>query len=61
MRADVHLDGAEATLFKLLEVPASRDELIRSSRLSSGETLIILVTLELKGLAKEEFGLWRRI
>ena len=54
------LSGHEATLYKLLEKPTARDELIRLSELSASELLTTLVTLELKGVVKEEFGLWQR-
>ncbi|MGE5540759.1 MAG: DNA-processing protein DprA [Bacillota bacterium] len=56
-----HLEGNEHTLYELLIEPRSREELIQHSRLTSGDVLTALVTLELKGLAKEEFGAWRRL
>lgn len=55
------LEGGEAIVYELLEKPTARDELIRVSGISASELLTLLVTLELKNLAKEEFGLWRRI
>lgn len=54
------LAGNEKKLYDLLEEPLSRDALIRTSGVSVGDVLTALVTLELKGLAKEEFGAWRR-
>lgn len=54
------LDGAEQTIYKLLAEPMPRDELIRAAGIDIGEALTALVTLELKGLAREEFGSWRR-
>ncbi|HEX5774478.1 MAG TPA: DNA-protecting protein DprA [Candidatus Paceibacterota bacterium] len=55
------LEGSERKLYEMLEEPRPRDELIRDSKLPAGEALTALVTLELKGLAKEEFGSWRRL
>jgi len=54
------LSPHEIVLFQLLKEPASRDDLIRLSKLEAGETLTALVMLELRGLAHEEFGAWRR-
>ena len=54
------LSDTEAQLYALLEEPRPRDELIRASGLSAGAALTTLVTLELRGLIKEEFGAWRR-
>lgn len=55
------LEGVERKIYELLVEPADRDQLVRSSGMSVSETITTLITLELKGLAKEEFGLWRRI
>ncbi|MEK7079743.1 MAG: DNA-processing protein DprA [Patescibacteria group bacterium] len=60
-RDSYQLEGAEKILYDLLATPTPRDALIRQSALSSGEALTALVTLELKGLAKEEYGAWRRV
>ncbi len=60
-RADVKLEGHEKTLYGLLGEPMSKDDLIRISGLSSSDALTALVMLELKGLLKEEFGMWRRV
>lgn len=59
-RAEVKLEGAEKILYELLAQPMSRDDLIRKSELPASEALTVLVTLELKGVLKEEFGAWRR-
>ena len=56
----VRLDGNEKVVYKILEVPLARDEIIRTSNLPAHEALTSLVMLELKGLIKEEFGLWLR-
>lgn len=55
------LEGAEKTMHGILKEPLPRDEAIRASGLPAGEALTALVALELKGLAKEEFGRWRRV
>ncbi len=55
------LSGNERTLYELLEEPLARDELIRASGLPTGDALTVLLTLELKGLIKEEFDAWRRV
>lgn len=54
------LSPHELVLFTLLKAPASRDDLIRLSELPAGDALTALVMLELRGLAHEEFGAWRR-
>ena len=64
------LEGAERVIWDMLVEPMTRDEILRSSTslstsagepASAGEALTALVALELRGLAKEEFGAWRRI
>lgn len=50
----------ERAVYRLLAEPRPRDELIRASGIPSTNTLTILISLELQGLIKEEFGLWRR-
>lgn len=55
-----NLNEKERMLYDLLAEPRSRDELIRCSGLPAHEALAIAGTLELKGVLKEEFGLWRR-
>jgi DNA processing protein len=57
----IRLEGDEKLLYDLIAEPKSRDDLVRLSKLSVGDALTALVTLELKGLAKEEFGAWRRL
>ena len=54
------LTGTEAILYEALQMPIPRDELIRVSGLPAGEVLTNLIMLELKGLAYEEFGLWKK-
>lgn len=60
-RNDPSLEGLEKTLFEMLKTPCEKNMLAHASGRSISEVLTTLVTLELKGLAKEEFGLWRRI
>ncbi len=57
----IKLEGNEKIVYDLLSESTSRDDLVRLSKLSVGDALTALVTLELKGLAHEEFGAWRRI
>jgi len=54
------LSPDEQTVFDLLDKPLSREEVIELSSLSSGDTLSTLVMLELRGVVKEEMGVWRR-
>ncbi|MCI0597746.1 DNA-processing protein DprA [Candidatus Parcubacteria bacterium] len=60
-RAEFSLEGYEKTIYDLLTEPLPRDELIRASNLNPSDALTALVTLELKGILKEEFGAWRRV
>lgn len=61
-RADtLSLSDDERRIYDLLSEPLPRDELIRNAGMDAGDTLTILVTLELKNLVKEEFGAWRRV
>ncbi|MEK7602158.1 MAG: DNA-processing protein DprA [Patescibacteria group bacterium] len=55
------LEGHELLLYNLLTEPCAKDVLLRDSGLSASDTLTALVLLELKGIAKEEFGAWRRL
>lgn len=54
------LSEHELVVYTLLIEPLPRDEVLRRSSLSSGDTLTALVMLELRGVLKEEFGAWRR-
>lgn len=56
----LNLNGNERALYDVLVEPCTRDELIRRSGLPAHEALAAVGTLELKGVAKEEFGLLRR-
>ena len=55
-----NLDGVELVVWGLLEEPHARDDILREIGGNAGETLTTLVALELRGLIREEFGLWRR-
>jgi len=50
----------EILLYTILETPTARDRLIHQSKLSPSDVSMALVTLELKGVAKEQYGAWRR-
>lgn len=50
------MSSEEKVFIKLLEVPRTRDELIRLSKLDTGTASAILSLLEIKGLIKEEMG-----
>ncbi|MBU6323107.1 MAG: DNA-processing protein DprA [Patescibacteria group bacterium] len=54
------LAGAELVIWDMLKEPKSRDELLRAGE-DAGAVMTALVSLELRGLAKEEFGAWRRV
>lgn len=54
------LSKAEHMIYTLLEEPMARDELIRCTQLPAHEALTALVSLELRGVLKEEFGAWQR-
>ncbi len=67
--APTDLEDVELAVWNALEEPKTRDELLRASTslsisadksASTGEILTALVSLELRGLIKEEFGAWRR-
>ncbi len=55
------LEDAELVIWNMLKEPKTRDEILRAARGGAGEVLTALVSLELRGLVKEEFGAWRRI
>lgn len=61
-RADVpaDLEDAELQIWRMLEEPKTRDEILRANSEDPGDVLTALVALELRGLIKEEFGAWHR-
>lgn len=54
------LEDAEWEIWRMLEEPKTRDEILRVQKNGAGEVLTALVALELRGLIKEEFGAWHR-
>lgn len=56
------LSDAEQLVWEALTTPQTRDLLLRTlTALSPGEVLTALSALELRGLASETFGAWRRL
>jgi DNA processing protein len=60
LAAPTDLEDIELSIWTLLEEPKTRDEILRSIAGGAGEVLTALVALELRGLAREEFGAWHR-
>jgi DNA processing protein len=56
----LNLTSSEQLVYEVLEIPQTRDELVRSCKLGTSEALTVLMSLEFMGLVKEEFGAWRR-
>ncbi len=58
------LEGADLRIWELLAEPRSRDELLRAgsagAHYAAGDLLTALISLELRGVVREEFGAWRR-
>lgn len=54
------LAEAELLIWNLLEEPRERDEILRATDTATNELLTALISLELRGLIREEFGAWRR-
>lgn len=54
------LEEIELVIWNMLEEPKNRDEVLRGGG-NPGEILTALVSLELRGLIREEFGAWRRV
>jgi DNA processing protein len=55
------LEETELVIWTVLEEPKTRDEILRAGGAGAGELLTALVSLELRGLVREEFGAWRRV
>ncbi len=55
------LTDVEQEIWGMLEEPKTRDEILRSADGAAGEILTALVALELRGLIKEEFGMWHKV
>ena len=56
VRDTTTLTTSEKNILNLAEVCESKDDIIRTSGLSSGEALAILLSLELKGFIEEKLG-----
>ncbi len=56
-----NLEGNEKIVFDLLSEPLAKDDLLRTCNLQVGDALSALITLELKGIITESFGLLRRL
>lgn len=54
------LTPEERRIYEMLAEPMARDDVVRRCAEPLHETLATLGMLELKGYAKQEFGLWRR-
>ena len=61
--APTDLEDVELEIWSMLAEPKTRDEILRAggAGAGAGELLTALVSLELRGLVKEEFGAWRRV
>lgn len=55
------LEGAEKEIWNLLEEAKSRDEVLRLAKSGTNESLTALISLELRGLIREQYGAWRRV
>ncbi len=55
------LSGDELILYALLETPKRKDVLLEQSGLTPAHALKTLITLELRGVLKEQFGKWHRV
>jgi len=58
--ASLLLSEHEQIVYNWLEEPLSKDELLRSLKLSTSDALATLAALELRGVITEEYGLYRR-
>lgn len=54
------LDGPERIVYDALWKPLSKDELLRTLKLSKDDLISALVTLELKGFLTEKLSAWHR-
>ena len=59
--APTDLEDTEKEIWNLLDEPKTRDEILRTGRAGAGDLLTALVSLELRGLIREEFGAWHRV
>jgi len=61
VRTHPSLQGNELLVHTVLVNPLERDAVVRITGLPTSDVITVLITLELKGLVREEFGLWRRV
>jgi predicted Rossmann fold nucleotide-binding protein DprA/Smf involved in DNA uptake len=50
----------EQIIYEIVTTPCSRDAVLRTSTLPANETLAALLSLELKQMIVESFGLWQQ-
>ncbi len=55
------LTDAESVVWDMIAEPKTRDEILRGAAGGAGEIMTALIALELRGLAREEFGAWHRV
>ncbi len=55
------LSESETMLLSLLHEPLPRSELLKRSKLAPDDTLMALLSLDMKGLARERLGRWERL
>lgn len=58
--ADEQLTPDQQSLLSLIETPMRKEELLEASGLPATDALTALVSLEVKGLAEERYGTWRK-
>lgn len=61
LSAPSDLEDTERVIWSMLDEPKTRDDILRTGGAGAGEMLTALVSLELRGLIKEEFGAWHRL
>ncbi len=54
------LEETELSIWQALDEPKTRDEILRAGSAGAGDILTALVSLEIRGLIREEFGAWHR-
>ncbi|HYE23275.1 MAG TPA: DNA-processing protein DprA [Candidatus Paceibacterota bacterium] len=57
---DELLTDMQASLLTLIDTPKPKDELIKASGFAPSDALTALISLEMKGLAEEKYGVWQR-
>lgn len=54
------LSTSQNTVYEILSSPSTKQEIITRSKLPEHEALEALIILELKGIAREQYGRWQR-